>query len=162
VIIVHDANILIDLFEAGLIKSFFSLGFENHTTDIILREVEQPIQQYVQAGMLQCHVLTAGQLDQIFKILISENGVSLPDCSALWLTQKLGSTAYLLSGDGKLRQCAKNRKIKVHGLLWVFDQFVEKEIIPMKTMSAKLQKLLNQGSRLPIEECQKRISQWAH
>lgn len=160
IIVVHDANILIDLYKTDLLKSFCSLGFENHTTNLVLEEIEQSVHQYVQTGLIQQHTLTSEQLEQTREILTTEKRVSLSDCSVLWLTKELGDTTYLLTGDKQLRKCAEKREINVRGLLWIFDQFVEKKIIPTKTMANKLQKLLAQGGRLPIEESQKRILNW--
>ena len=161
IIVVQDANILIDLYEADLLASFFSLGFDNHTTDLVLYEVEQPIHKYVKDGRICQHVLTPEQLEQALRIQTTTGrGISLPDCSVLWLSSELGKNVRLLTGDAKLRQCAKEKGFIVHGLLWVLDQLVAKKIIPAKKMAIKLEELLHKGSRLPSEECRKRILKW--
>ena len=160
-IVVQDANILIDLYEADLLESFFVLSVESHSTDLVLYEIAQPIHGYVTSGKIRKHILTQDQLAQVFQIqaTLGQN-VSLPDSSVLWLARKLGDNARLLTGDGKLRQCAESNGIKVHGLLWILDQLVENKIVPPKAMISKLEKLLRLGSRLPDEECQKRIVKW--
>lgn len=161
IIVVQDANILIDLYEAGLLEAFFRLGFESHSTDLILNEIDQPVHGYVQSGQIRQHSLTPEQLEQTFSIQsVSEKGVSLPDCLALWLVKELGNATRLLTGDAKLRQSAENKGIIVHGLLWVFDQIVEKQIISPNKMAARLAELLSRGSRLPKNECQKRTTDW--
>lgn len=160
-IVVQDANILIDLYESGLLDSFFRLGFENHTTDLILNEIFQPVHVHIRSGKIRQHSLTPEQLEQTFIILsVSEKGISLPDCSALWLAKELGKNTRLLTGDAKLRQSAEDKEIIVHGLLWIFDKIVDMGIISKKEMAVKLEKLLAKGSRLPQIECQKRIANW--
>ena len=122
-IVVQDANILIDLYEVDLLESFFALGYETHTTDLVFHEVAQPVHGYVEDGQIRQHVLTPEQLELVIQIQTElGHGVSLPDCSVLWLTKELGDTARLLTGDNKLRQCAKDCGISVHGLLWILDQ----------------------------------------
>lgn len=162
IVVVQDANILIDLYEVEFLCPFFKLGLENHSTDLVLNEIEQPIHEYVKSGLIRQHMLTPENLEQIFALQwVSANGVSLPDCSVLWLTRELGSETRLLTGDGKLRQVAENGKIKVHGLLWILDQLVTKKIVSVEAMSDKLEKLVAGGSRLPTNECQKRLSRWS-
>lgn len=161
IVVVQDANILIDLYEAGLLGPFFKLGFENHSTDLVLNEIEQPVHKYVKNGLIRQHALTPEHLEQIFDFQsVSANGISLPDCSVLWLTKELGNDTRLLTGDGKLRQVAEKERIKVHGLLWILDHLVEEKIVSGKSMSDKLEELIIMGSRLPENECQKRILLW--
>ena len=161
IIVVHDANILIDLYETDLLTSFFLMGFTSHSTNLALYEIEQQICPHVQNGQIQQHTLTPEQLEQIVKIQAAlGRGLSFPDCSVLWLAQKLGNDARLLTGDNKLRQCAKESGVMVHGILWILDQLVEKKIVSATEMAGKLEKLLVLGSRLPKEECQKRINAW--
>ena len=127
----------------------------------MLCEIKQPVYQYVANGQIQQHVLTMEQLEIVSQIQMSvRHGLSLPDCSVLWLTKELGNTARLLTGDNKLRQCAKDCGLSVHGLLWILDQLVEKKIVPAVEMVGKLETIVNLGSRLPKDECQKRISIW--
>jgi len=161
IVVVHDANILIDLYETNLLTSFFRMGFASHSTDLVLYEIEQPICLYVQNGQIQQHTLTPEQLGQVAQIQTTiGRSVSFPDCSVLWLMQKLGNSAILLTGDNKLRQCAEDSGVTVHGMLWILDQLVEKKIVSAREMIGKLEKLLVLGSRLPKEECQKRIAAW--
>ena len=160
-IVVQDANILIDLYETDLLVPFLTQEFTSHSTDIVLYEIKQPVYQYVTNGLIQQHTLTTEQLDIVSQIQTTVgHGLSLPDCSVLWLTKELGDTARLLTGDNKLRQCAKDCGISVHGLLWILDQLVEKKIVSAVEMVGKLETIVNLGSRLPKDECQKRITSW--
>ena len=51
-------------------------------------------------------------------------------------------------------------KMKSHGILWVFEQLIEKGIIDYKQASIKLKALMETNPRLPIEECEKNLSLW--
>jgi rRNA-processing protein FCF1 len=161
IVVVQDANILIDLYKADLLVSFFELGFENHSTDLVLYEIKQSIHPYMEDGRIKQHALTSDQLEKTHRIQRTiGRGVSLPDCSVLWLSRELGRNTRLLTGDAKLRQCAENNGITVHGLLWILDQLVDNHIVSAKKTAVKLKELLYKGSRLPREECRKRISKW--
>ncbi len=60
-----------------------------------------------------------------------------------------------------MRRIAKDSYIKVHGVLWIFDQLVEKYIITDETQAYdKLTLLMTLNSRLPTSECKKRLKTW--
>ncbi|HNK51407.1 MAG TPA: hypothetical protein PKX75_20460, partial [Nitrospira sp.] len=48
-------------------------------------------------------------------------------------------SSILLTGDRSLRTFATDRKIEVHGLLWVVDQLHRNSIATIKTLHAALQ-----------------------
>lgn len=66
----------------------------------------------------------------------------------------------LLTGDARLRTVAEGEQVVVHGILWVFDELVENEIITCGTARDKLKELVALNCRLPEEECRKRVAAW--
>lgn len=56
IVVVNDANILIDIVKLRLLPHFFGLAFEFHTTDLVLAELfleqQEELQQYIQSGTL--------------------------------------------------------------------------------------------------------------
>jgi hypothetical protein len=80
------------------------------------------------------------------------------DCSVLFLALKLD--AILLSGDKPLRKAGKEKKIEVHGTLWIFDQLVELKLLPPGIAAAKLEHLRGLDRFFPEAECHVRLKRW--
>jgi len=67
----------------------------------------------------------------------------------------------LVSGDGLVRRTAGNLGVDVRGLLWLFDEFVSKNLILPLEAAEKLEFLVvEKGSRLPNEEYNARLKKW--
>lgn len=66
----------------------------------------------------------------------------------------------LLSGDGDLRQAAESEGVDVSGLLWLLDRLVQDTIIPPRRAGRALQSMIDQGARLPADECDSRLLKW--
>lgn len=66
----------------------------------------------------------------------------------------------MLTGDNKLRKSAAADNVKVSGILYVFDNFVEYGILEKELCAKKLEELMQKNNRLPKGECEKRIAEW--
>ena len=64
--------------------------------------------------------------------------------NVLWLTRKW---------------CIKNN-LEVHGILWILEQFTEKELLSTTEAILKLKALMNINLWLPITACEKLIVKW--
>lgn len=165
-IAIKDASILIDLEDAALLDVWFLLGIETHTTDFVAAELDEERQpgavSYIREGRITCHEIAGDDFEKVV-LLKAEvgRGLSLQDCSTLYLVDRIGESA-LLTGDGTLRKVAQERGYEVHGVLWIFDRLVEAELITPKAAASKLEGLLTGGSRLPLGECNARIRKWRH
>lgn len=165
-IAVTDANIFIDLYDLGLTKSFFNLELEVHTTSSVLYELyseqQEILQAYQSVGRLEVHNLQ----EQDFIEIYNENypkSLSEADKSVLHLANKIN--ACVLSSDKTLRNCAKNKEIEYHGMIWIFDKFVETTILTPKEAKAKLNQLvasnfLFRNNQKLVEEIEKRLKIW--
>lgn len=163
---VTDANIFIDLYDLGLTKSFFNLELEIHTTSAVLYELyseqQEILQAYQSVGKLDVHNLQ----EQDFIEIYNENypkSLSEADKSVLHLANKIN--ACVLSSDKTLRNCAKNKEIEYHGMIWIFDKFVETTILTQKEAKAKLNQLvasnfLFRNNQKLVEEIEKRLKIW--
>ena len=59
-------------------------------------------------------------------------------------------SAVLLTGERRLRRiAADSHRVKVHGILWVFEQLIEEKIITQRVAHAKLIHLIKVNNRLP-------------
>jgi rRNA-processing protein FCF1 len=165
-IAVTDANIFIDLYDLGLTKSFFNLELEIHTTSAVLFELyaeqQEILQAYQAVGRLEIHNLK----EQDFIEIYNENypkSLSETDKSVLHVANKIN--ACVLSSDKTLRNCAKNKEIEFHGMIWVFDKFVETTTLTPKEAKAKLNQLVDanflfRNNQKLVEEIEKRLKIW--
>lgn len=163
---VTDANIFIDLYDLSLIESFFNLELEIHTTSAVLFELypeqREVFQAYRSVGKLEIHNLQEKDFIEIY----NENypkSLSEADKSVLHIANKID--ACVLSSDKTLRNCAKNKGIEYHGMLWIFDQLVEMEVLNPLEAKAKLEQLvasnfLFRNNQTLVEEIVKRLKAW--
>mgnify|MGYP001408303658 CR=1 FL=1 len=162
IVAIQDANILIDLCKTGLLEPYAQLGFETYTSDLVYWEVRgrHNLTSWVEAGHLQ--IVTRDD-DAMWKLLEfkqrSSPALSLQDCSVLLLA--IERNAVLLTGDNRLRREATEAGVKVHGVLWLFDQLVGNGILPPAEATERLRILKTINPRLPADECEKRFKRWA-
>jgi predicted nucleic acid-binding protein len=164
-IIIHDANVLIDLVAGDLLEPWCKLKFRMMTTSLVWHEVNRKeqkprLRRVVERGDFSVVPIGAEALAEVAILQIDlPAGLSLEDASVLFLASHEG--AILLTGDGALRRCASERGIAVHGMLWVLDQLVARKVLAAGVAADRLERLQKVGlSRLPKEECNQRIRRW--
>lgn len=162
IFLVNDANILIDFLKIGLIDAFFQLAYDFLVTDMVLAEIQEDniadLHPYISVSRLTIHAFSYDELVMIQAIKDRNSALSIPDCSCLYLSERVSAT--LLTNDGALRRVAGQESVPVHGSLWVFDLLVEHNIIKQDTARAALIRLMEINPRLPEKECRKRLKVW--
>lgn len=163
-VIINDANILIDLVHLNLMDEFIQLNLELKTTDFVFEELNENqkniIDNYITLGNIEL-ILTEEEEDfiGINAILKNSSGLSFEDCSVWHYANKLNGI--LLSGDGKLRKQATANGISVKGILYIFDQLLLKNLISFKLAIEKIEQLYKINPRLPINSRNERIVNWS-
>lgn len=163
-IIVNDTNIFIDLISVELLDSFFDLPIKVHTVDMIVNEIIDPeqynaINRYIENGKLNVQSLNSEELLEIIELQNKAGGnVSIPDCAVWYYAKKHNYT--LLTGDGQLRKKAIESKVDVRGVIYIFDQLVDLNIISRQYAAIKLRELIKLNSRLPKAIINERIDKW--
>jgi predicted nucleic acid-binding protein len=66
----------------------------------------------------------------------------------------------ILTGDNRLRKEAQRQGFEVHGILWVFEQLVNIEVLSPLIASEKLRELMSINFWLPVGECDKLIEKF--
>jgi predicted nucleic acid-binding protein len=162
-ILVHDANLLIDLFHGGLLEIWFAQGYEIHTTSLVLTELTDANQKAAADGLVSRGALiisdTAASEWSAAEKLAQTWGVSIPDASVALLARKMD--AVLMTGDGTLRKKALAKKMEVKGTLWVMDELVARDALSYSEALEALRKILESGSFLPQVDCRMRIEKWS-
>ena len=163
-IIINDANILIDLVHLDLMNKFIELKLELKTTDFAFEELNENQKKVVQEYIYSEHIeLITTEKDEDFEsittILENSTGLSFEDCSVWHYANKLNGI--LLSGDGKLRKQATAKGILVKGILYVFDQLLLNDLISFDYAIEKLEQIYEINPRLPINSKNERIMNWS-
>ena len=160
-IAVTDANIFIDLIKLQLLGHLFNLELEIHTTREVVDQLNdsqyQKIEPLIQSNNLHVYHFTGDELAAI-NDLACPRALEFADRTVIFLADKI--TAEVLTGDGPLRKFCTARGLIVHGIIWLFDEFLEKELIHPVNAIEKLNELLSFNSRLPKEDCMNRLKLW--
>lgn len=163
-VVVNDTNIFFDLIAVDLLDSFFNLPIEVHTTDfVVYHEIKDPkqlaiVERFIQNGNLILYESDFTTYSKIFELKAIVPGLSPADCS-VWNYSKENNYT-LLSGDKLLRQTALKDKVSVKGLLYIFELLIIKKAISPLIAADKLEYLIQNGSRLPVNECNRLIKNW--
>lgn len=165
-IAVTDACIFIDLYDLGLIASFFNLQIEIHTTSSVFFELypvqQQVLKAYQSVDKLIVHNLKEQDFIEIYSAEYPKS-LSETDKSVLHIANKIN--ACVLSSDKTLRNCAKNKNIEYHGMLWIFDKLVETSILTNIQAANKLKQLVQtnyifRNNQQLVAEIEKRFKSW--
>ena len=165
-IIVEDTNILIDLFNTGLLQFCRKMDIEFHTTDFVVREIKKPEQLSTVKGLvinkeLNMDVFTIDEMLQLVNLkeeCRGTNNLTKADCSVVMLAERLGCR--LLTADQKMVHFAQSRGLEASGLLWLTDEMVEKGVVRPQDMIVYLDRYLDSNKRAPEKEVSKRIAQY--
>lgn len=165
-IAVTDACIFIDLYDLDLIASFFSLELEIHTTTAVYSELYAEQQQILKAYQSVDKLIVHNLKEEDFLQIHSEpypKSLSETDKSVLHIANKLN--ACVLSSDKSVRNCAKNKDIQYHGMIWIFDRLMEGKILLSDEAAKKLNHLIKsnfiyQNNRPLMAEIEKRLKSW--
>lgn len=162
-IAVNDANLFIDLCEIDLVERFFELPLEFHTTQLILNELEDEQQKlllpFLTTERLSVRHLTQSEIEGLASISTQSRKLSREDLSVYFYARELRD-CMTLTGDNRLRKEAQRQGFEVHGILWVFEQLVEKQILNLSDATGKLRELMSINVWLPIGECANLIEKW--
>jgi rRNA-processing protein FCF1 len=165
-VVVTDACIFIDLHDLGLINSFFNLDLEIHTTTMVLNELydeqQQLLKDYQSTDRLTVHNLQEQDFIEIYSEEYPKS-LSETDKSVLHLANKIH--ACVLSSDKTLRNCAKNKGIEYHGMIWIIDQLVDTFALSKKEAANKIKQLVDvnfvfQNNPQLMDEIEKRLKLW--
>ena len=163
-LVISDTNILLDLISVDMLEVFFSLPCDFSTTDFVISEIIQPaqikaIEKFTKSKKLDVVSFGFEEIIEINDIHTNNtNNASITDCSVWYYAKKTGGR--LLTGDGKLRKSAEADNVKVSGILYIFDNLVEYEILEKNKAADLLEQLMQINMRLQKGECEKRILKW--
>ena len=91
-LVIQDANIIIDLYNAGLLECWFSLNIPTITSDMVEQELQaggqwSGIKPFIESSELRVVEFSAVEVMEIYSIH-KESSVSVPDCSVIYLAKQ--------------------------------------------------------------------------
>lgn len=166
-IVVKDANIIIDLFNIGLVNSCCRMKMEFHTTLHVFREISDDEQRKQLIEMINNQELIVDEFSdteyerflQMAGTSDGKNHLSEADCSVIILAQRY--KCRLLTSDKKLKRQAEEQGLTVNGILWIMDLIVQEGIITKRDMIPYLERYRDTNERAPLHEINKRIEMFA-
>jgi rRNA-processing protein FCF1 len=166
IVAVTDACIFIDLLDLELVNSFFNLDLDINTTSAVMHELnyeqQQILKAYQSVGRLTVHNLQEHDFFEIYSEQYPKS-LSETDKSVLHIANKIN--ACVLSSDKTLRNCAKNKEIEYHGMIWIFDKLVGNSLLTKKEAANKLKELTTtnftfRNNQQLMDEIGKRLKLW--
>lgn len=162
-IVVNDTNILIDLYNAGLMTYCQYLHLDFRTLDVVMNEIEvkeqiNAVQKLVDDGFLKVYSLSSEQMQKVLHKIGEYQGIcnlSLEDISVMVYAQD--NNCRLLTGDKTLRDKATIENIKVSGILYLTDLMTSQGVVSNSQMRTALQLLLDSNNRLPKKLIKERM-----
>jgi rRNA maturation endonuclease Nob1 len=162
-VVVNDTNILIDLFNAGLLPYCRKLNLEFRTLDVVINEIENheqhaAVQRIIDEGTLAVYSLSSEQVGNVLRKVAEYHGVcnlSVEDISVM--VYAIDNGCRLLTEDKALREKATLENVKVSGILYLTDMLTEEAVISNEEMALALERLLASNNRLPKKLIKERI-----
>lgn len=166
-LVVYDANILIDFCKLNLIQELFLLGYTFCTVDAVWNELREEQQAaytpYILSGIFMVEQINETEMEEVLCVRMSRPQLSFPDCTALVYAKN--RTGILLTSDKNLRSTAQQNKVAVRGHLWIFDELHANAVLTGKGLCEKLEELcvkVNPRLGLPKKECEERKQIWSN
>ena len=162
-LLIHDANVLIDLLDIGLLDEAMKIPCTMETTDLVQHEIVDPEQALALTGCIEEGLLMvlSSSIEQMGKIGEMQNTcpqLTLADCSVVFHAQN--RQGIVLSGDGRLRKEAARHHLEVHSTPWLLDLMVAESKLAPDAAIDKLERLMSINRRLPHRECLRLIETW--
>lgn len=162
-VVVNDTNIIIDLYNAGLLYQCKGLNLEFRTLDVIIEEIQfaeqrEAVQNIIADGTLKVYPLTEEQVSKVFQKVVEYQGIcnlSFQDISVMVYAKD--NDCRLLTGDKKLREKATLENVKVSGILYIIDIMIKEKVLEKEEMISVLNRLLESNNRLPKGLIRERI-----
>ena len=154
-LLVHDANVLIDLHEGGLLGALFQAPWRVVTPNALYhRELASSHEEFLELGLELLDVegdwvLRSVQWAQTYR--------QTSAIDRLCLALALQEGCPLLTGDARLTKAARDEGCTVHGTLWLVERLIDAHLTtPHKALEA-YDAMERAGRRLPFAKARKRL-----
>ncbi|NLG71656.1 MAG: PIN domain-containing protein [Chloroflexi bacterium] len=157
-LLVTDTNIWIDVYNGNLLLETFRLPYRFLIPDLSIPEFVCLSWHELELLGLNPYVLGPSLIQQLYDFRYQYRNLSMRDLAAFILARDLN--AVLLTGDRRLRALAEAHGVEVHGVLWILDQLIHRQILEPGAACERLERICAMGARLPVGECERRLIRW--
>lgn len=148
-LLISDANILMDIEVGDLVAPMFSLGYQFAVPDVLyFDELEEQHAHLLDMG-LKTMTLSEKSVARVEALSQTYARPGRNDLFALALAED--RQCPLLTGDAALRQAAETEQVEVKGTVWLIAEMVREQRITIAVARAALHKMRVNGRRLPWE-----------
>nr|WP_315251243.1 DUF3368 domain-containing protein [uncultured Duganella sp.] len=155
-LLISDANILIDIDTGGLLASMFSMEYRFAVPDVLY--VEELAGQH--ADLLGLGLQSVG-LDEelVTQVAVLSQRYRRPSRNDLFaLVLAANENCPLLTGDKDLRIAAETEGVEVRGTLWLVTEMTRTGRISAQVARAGYQRMRDSGRRLPWDEAERMLT----
>jgi predicted nucleic acid-binding protein len=152
-LLISDANILIDVEVGGLTAAMFSLDCQFAVPDVLYYEELEAQHAHLRDMGLQIRSLSASSVEQVQVLARAYRRPGRNDLFALALAQ--AEACPLLTGDAALRQAAEAERVEVKGTIWLISEMLRERRIAVELARAALHRMRLTGRRLPWDTAEK-------
>lgn len=154
-LLISDANILMDIEAGDLVAPMFSLSYQFVVPDVLYyEELEEQHAHLLDMG-LQTRTLSPESVKRVQTLSQIYVKPGRNDLFALALAEV--EQCPLLTGDAALRQASETEQIEVKGTVWLISQMVREQRITIPVARAALQKMRINGRRLPWDAAEQML-----
>lgn len=147
IILISDANIIIDMEEGGLLEQLFQLPYQVVVPDLLyFDELEMHHSNLLDKGLV-LRELTSTSMLYAMNLIKRVRGPSRNDCFALALAKQ--ELCPLLTGDRALSKVARTEDVEVRGTLWAVEEMIIHQIITVEIARSAYLLMQENGRRLP-------------
>lgn len=156
-LLISDANILMDIETGDLVAPMFSLGYQFAVPNVLYyEELEEQHAHLLNMG-LQVRTVSAQGVARVEVLSQNHARPGRNDLFALALAE--AENCPLLTGDAALRAAAESENVEVKGTIWLISEMVKEQRITVAVARASLSKMRENGRRLPWEIAEKMLNE---
>lgn len=151
-IVVYDANILIDIYDMGILEKCAELGIRIRTTSLVHNEITDTRQRTMIDKYLKMEILRYDSIEQYVDLqtFISQfqnkSNLSMPDFSVLKLAKELSVPLY--TSDRRLRNIAFQFGVETYGSLHIVVLLNREHILAKQEAISALEILKRTNKRI--------------
>jgi predicted nucleic acid-binding protein len=146
-LVISDANVLIDIEIGALTSYIFNLPFEVAVPDVLYEQELSARHSHLLNLGLKIKEVKGEYIQKVVELSLCHRNVSRMDLVALALAMQENCT--LLTGDKNLRSVAKSQNVEIHGTVWLVEQILNKKLIQPIDAEKAYRQMRESGSRLP-------------
>lgn len=156
-LLISDANILIDMEAGELLERLFQLPLQFAIPDVLYREEIEPGTPGLEDLGLRVLEVTGEYVRYAFELRGKYGPApSMNDYLALALARQKGCP--LLTGDQALRNAAVAEDIEVRGTVWLLQEMVRGQLISVTEGHAALARMKDARRRLPWPDAERMLN----